>query len=247
MVSWQLEHQDLLVRLESEPSLLPLIHNVFNKVFSLLQLFKENGDVPVNGETLPDFVKRFEYITVNAFSSFLVNDSIVVKANTAQTKTLATLRNYKQFRSSERVFTRNVAHLLDLDSKKARNKKKVSNRLLEAIWDHPIFSLRNEDSAEYFLERRKGDSTSTSKGSSEKSKKKLIPKSKTVDNVVASAGGYAVGRVAGWASKNQSAEEIEQTIKKIEVEIEKYPEKPRDNSKVMRVLNELKQAREGGK
>lgn len=240
MVDWQLRHKDLLDRVEKEPSLLPLAHSVFNKVFSLLQLLKENGDVPVPSETLKDLIKRFEYITVNAFASFLVKGSVIVKANTAQTKTLEILRDYKAFKSSERVFTRNVSHLVGLDSRKAINKQDIRGLLIEAIWDHPIFNLLQNDETAYFLEKRTSSSSHTEKG---KEKKLPSPKSKMASRMADVAGGYGREYIAEWALRNLTTQDIDEAIKTIESEISKYPHTKSGKTKVMGVLNGLKLAK----
>lgn len=239
MSTWQKDNENLLRRLKSEPSLLPLMHNVFNKVFSLLQLFKESGKVPVSGETLPDFIKRFEYIAVNAFATFLVKDKVIVKANTAQTKRLETIRVPDEFERRDRVFTRNVSHLLDIKTKEPLVEEDLGSQLLAAVWGHPIFDLHEEDNAEYLLEKRKAD---TSKDSSEKELS-----SETVNEIVVLAGSHQSKAIAKWAIKNQGAEEIEIALEKIENEIGGFSDKPNNRTKVMKVVNGLKQASKSGK
>lgn len=144
MTLWQEKYQQVLDDLFIKPSLIPLLHSVFNKVFSQLHVLKEKGKVPAQNETLQSMVRRFEYITVNAFASFLIEEAVVVKANTAQTETVASLE-YSVFRSTDRVFGRNVAVLMDLKDKTARSDKGLGAQLLEAIWHHPIFDMYDKD------------------------------------------------------------------------------------------------------
>ncbi|WP_157447372.1 antiviral RADAR system adenosine triphosphatase RdrA [Catenovulum agarivorans] len=143
MVQWQEKYRNLLNVLGTSPSVLPLIHSVFNKVFTSLQLLRESAEIPYTGETLEDVVKRFEYITVNAFATFLVTDGLIVKANTAQKAKLETLRNHANFGSKDRVVVRNVRTLVDFNSKKAKDHDSYRSVLLEAVWNHPIFDATN--------------------------------------------------------------------------------------------------------
>lgn len=202
MVQWQVNNRDLLLDLNSKPSLLPLLHNVFNKVFSLLQLFKENTKIPVQGETLHDSILRFEYITVNAFSTFLVQNDVVVKANTAQTENLDTLRDYGAFKGSDRVFTRNVTQLLDLDTKKALDDRGGSAKLLEAIWSHPIFDLQIEDGAEYFLDKVSVKEAGGNIANATVSVRRVFSKSKAYSDLNTEVGGVSPKKISLWAKNN---------------------------------------------
>ncbi len=128
-------------RLESvvAVSLLPLLSAVFNKVFSqlnLVRLEKKN----FKNEHVTDFVKRFEYILVNAFATFL-KDGMVYKANIAMTKNSELFRESTEFISREHVFTRNVKELVSLKDKKATVEGDGRSLVLEAVWNHPIFSV----------------------------------------------------------------------------------------------------------
>jgi hypothetical protein len=154
MSEWQKKYAKLLAEFDQDHSLLPLLNSVFNKVFSQLHLFKENGKVPVEGETLTDMVRRFEFITVNAFATFLMNHSVVVKANTAQSTTLESIRDYAKFKSSDRVFFRNVSTLVDYDKKTALQDKGIIAQLLEAVWNHPIFDVYDPDKSDLMLYKK---------------------------------------------------------------------------------------------
>lgn len=123
-------------------SLLPLLSAVFNKVFSqlnLVRLEKKN----FKNEHVTDFVKRFEYILVNAFATFL-KDGMVYKANIAMTKNSELFRETSEFTSREHVFTRNVKELVNLKDKKATVEDDSRSLVLEAVWNHPIFSVLEE-------------------------------------------------------------------------------------------------------
>ncbi len=115
---------------------LPLIHAVFNKVFTQLSFVRKNAS-DFEDEHLTDMVRRFEYIVINAFATFLQPGNIY-KANIAQTKRSSSLREHVKFNDS--VLRRNTFGLVNYNTKKAASTS-IPSLLLEAIWNHPIFKL----------------------------------------------------------------------------------------------------------
>ncbi|GIU43730.1 hypothetical protein TUM4438_13290 [Shewanella sairae] len=151
LFEWATTHRNTLLLLEKE-SLIPLLHAVFNKVFTQLHLLRESHgklDNRLDKEHLSDSTRRFEYIVVNAFASFL-KKSHVVKSNVASSAALNTIRNHSKFIRTEHVFTRNVGSFVNLVTGIAHSAEQegdaegeIAGRLIAAIWDHPIFRANN--------------------------------------------------------------------------------------------------------
>lgn len=148
--NWTEKYSKTLSALRND-SLTPLLHAVFNKVFTQLHLLKISHK-NLKDEHLSDSVRRFEYITINAFASFLSSDG-TVKSNVASGAKVETIRNHSKFIKSEHVFTRNVKAFVDLTTGESLTNfepnisdSNIAEHLLEAIWDHPIFSCNNTKS-----------------------------------------------------------------------------------------------------
>lgn len=114
IVEWQksLKHQlpELNVAL-----LIPLLHSVFNKVFTQLSILRENSKkTNFDEEHLTSLTKRFQYIFINTVASFLKQDG-VVNANIALGAKTENVINYDKFRKQESVFTRNVEQYIGKD------------------------------------------------------------------------------------------------------------------------------------
>jgi hypothetical protein len=147
LATWSVKHSSILSELQRE-NLLPLLHAVFNKVFTQLHLLRVNHS-RLKDEHLSDSSRRFEYITINAFATFL-KKSGVVKANLASSAKSATIRNHSTFITKEHVFTRNVGVFVNLktgeydgDNNKDYFENVLAGKLIAAIWDHPIFSTNH--------------------------------------------------------------------------------------------------------
>jgi hypothetical protein len=147
LATWSVKHSIILSLLQRE-SLLPLLHAVFNKVFTQLHLLRINHN-KLEDEHLSDTARRFEYIVINAFATFL-KKSGVVKANLASSARSATIRNHSDFINKEHVFTRNVGVFVDLksgvyngDNNEDYFENPLAGKLIAAIWDHPIFSTNH--------------------------------------------------------------------------------------------------------
>lgn len=139
LVDWSMKYSQVCIGLQRE-SLIPLLHAVFNKVFTQLHLLRATHN-KLNDEHLTDSVRRFEYIVVNAFATFL-KKSGVVKSNVASAAQLKTIRNHSVFITKEHVFSRNVGDFVDLKTGVAFDTPdQLSCQIIEAIWEHPIFKL----------------------------------------------------------------------------------------------------------
>ncbi|MGI2172400.1 antiviral RADAR system adenosine triphosphatase RdrA [Shewanella sp. MF05960] len=148
--NWTEKYSKTLSALRND-SLTPLLHAVFNKVFTQLHLLKISHK-NLKDEHLSDSVRRFEYITINAFASFLSSDG-TVKSNVASGAKVETIRNHSKFIKSEHVFTRNVKDFVNLttgdslaNSESETPDISIAEHLLAAIWDHPIFRCNNTKS-----------------------------------------------------------------------------------------------------
>jgi hypothetical protein len=148
--NWTEKYSQVLSTLRND-SLIPLLHAVFNKVFTQLHLLKVDHKERAD-EHLSDSVRRFEYITINAFASFLSSDN-TVKSNVASGAKVETIRDHSEFIKREHVFTRNVKAFVDLTTGESLAnfepnipESNIAEHLLAAIWDHPIFSCNNTKS-----------------------------------------------------------------------------------------------------
>lgn len=136
MSKWEMQNAEWLNNLGQE-SLLPLIHSVFNKVFTQLHLMRADSKAIFIADYLSDVAKRFEYIVLNAFASFLKPQNII-KTNIARTNNVSTIRNESKLISSDNAYSGNVVNYLkNIDSSQVTNQQK----LLEAIKKHPLFTL----------------------------------------------------------------------------------------------------------
>ncbi|MFT6907516.1 MAG: hypothetical protein ACJAS1_004200 [Oleiphilaceae bacterium] len=260
LIIWQKKYAKLLGEFDQDHSLLPLLSSVFNKVFSQLHLFKEQGNVPAEGETLNSIVKRFEYITVNAFATFLIDDYVVVKANTAQSKKVKSISDDKKFKSSDRVFIRNVAKLVDFDSKTALPGKGKIAELIEAVWNHPIFDVYDSDQNDLTLQKTKvkplfdlkpevkplrsaiSMKEFTSIDTEELRDSHKLELNRLVDQIISEVGERKRINIAAKANDVFSVEEISVYVDLIEAAIEATSELFAKQSKVMQVRNGLLEA-----
>jgi hypothetical protein len=157
LVRWERSNTEFLSAI-GQASLLPLLHSVFNKVFTQLHLMRADSKNIFVDDYLSDVAKRFEYIVLNAFASFLKPDKIV-QTNIARTRHVSTIRNETKFTSSDNAYSGNVVGYL-------KNETPVEyveqQKLLEIIRDHPLFTLVGRESAPLFSllhsDKQKGSS-----------------------------------------------------------------------------------------
>ena len=126
-------------------NLIPLLYAVFNKVFTQLHIIRKKSFKLNEDEHLSDIAKRFEYLVINAFASFM-KDGIISHANPALTADVSTIRNEENFKKRDRVLTKNIEGLVIFDSKKEVKNDRIASLLLSAIWNHPLFKNNNVSS-----------------------------------------------------------------------------------------------------
>ncbi len=157
LIAWESTNSDLLGSI-GQSSLLPLLHSVFNKVFTQLHLMRADAASIFVNDYLSDAAKRFEYIVLNAFSSFL-KPSKVIKTNIARTSNAETIRKESTFTSSDNAYSGNViAYLKD----KSLGEYSQQQKLLDTIKTHPLFTLvGREDKPLFSLLLSDSDSSDT--------------------------------------------------------------------------------------
>ena len=124
-------------------NLIPLLHAVFNKVFTQLHIMRKKSFKLNEDEHLSDIAKRFEYLVINAFASFMKEEGIIIHANPALNAAVNTIREKSRFKSSDRILTKNIEGIVDFDTKKPEVNGGIESLLLSAIWNHPLFKNNN--------------------------------------------------------------------------------------------------------
>ena len=170
IVVWCEKNKERLTELQNK-NLIPLLHAVFNKVFTQLYIIRKKSFKLNEDEHLSDIAKRFEYLVINAFASFMKEDGIISHANPALTADVSTIRYEDNFKKRDRVLTKNISGLVDFDEIKEKKDKdkdkdkdneevnnddhkkeednnnddiKITSKLLSAIWKHPLFTKNDE-------------------------------------------------------------------------------------------------------
>jgi len=237
---WEDVHKDKLTEL-SDLSLIPLLHSVFNKVFTQLHILRTEISTTkkYSEEHLTDTARRFEYIVVNAFASFLQED-YVIQANVAIGAQVKTLRDHKSFMSVDRTLYRNLKGIVDdnVNVEDANTKGKnvtlinnISSTLLDIIWDHPIFVILNN-----------------SKETMVSPKFKFIPyvapvtskplKLVSLSNLQNKLGFSNAKKILKWANNNK--EEASDVYNRAQQELNASSHQLKENSAHERMLNALK-------
>ena len=142
IVAWCEKYKESLKGLQTK-NLIPLLHAVFNKVFTQLHIIRKKNFKLNEDEHLSYIVKRFEYLVINAFASFM-KDGIIIHANPALNAAVDTIREKSKFKSSDRILTKNIREIVDFDTKQPEVKDNIGSLLLSTIWNHPLFG-KNED------------------------------------------------------------------------------------------------------
>ena len=140
---WREMHEESLKGLQTK-NLIPLLHAVFNKVFTQLHIMRKKSFKLNEDEHLSDIAKRFEYLVINAFASFM-QGGIIIHANPALNAAVDTIREKSKFKSSDRILTKNIEGIVDFDTKKPEVNGGIESLLLSAIWNHPLF--KNNDAS----------------------------------------------------------------------------------------------------
>ncbi|HHR5913265.1 TPA: antiviral RADAR system adenosine triphosphatase RdrA [Providencia alcalifaciens] len=121
----------------NDKNLVPLLSLVFNKTFSQLNVLRSKIHT-LKDEHLSDLSKRFEYIFINAITSFM-REGNVVNTNVATSAMSSTVRNRDGFLQVDRTLSRNIAELNLLNDSPVPTKNYA--KLIKVIWEHPIFNL----------------------------------------------------------------------------------------------------------
>ncbi|UOE89836.1 hypothetical protein LTQ02_04820 [Vibrio splendidus] len=133
---WKSENKVLFNHIDGL-SLLPIFAKMFNQVFTQISFLKTKlTSGKYKEEHLSDFACRFEYIVNNA-ALIQMNDVKAVLANTAQTNNYNTLRNNKEFFSSDKTITRNISAVKNSEHENSE----VANLFYNALSTHPIFQM----------------------------------------------------------------------------------------------------------
>lgn len=146
IVDWCEKNKERLTELQNK-NLIPLLHAVFNKVFTQLHIIRKKSFKLNEDEHLSDIAKRFEYLVINAFASFMKEEGIISHANPALTADVSTISTEENFKKRDRVLTKNIEGLVIFDSKKEVKNDRIASLLLSAIWNHPLFKNNNVSSS----------------------------------------------------------------------------------------------------
>lgn len=128
---------------------IPLLSSIFNKVFTQINILRENVQdrKKFKDEHLFDLTKRFEYIFINALASF-VREGSVVNTNVATGAESARVRDVYSFIKYDRTLSRNISGIFKITDENpdrlTRISKKDYAKLLAVMWTHPIFELAND-------------------------------------------------------------------------------------------------------
>lgn len=151
IVNWEVKNKGELLAAQKQGLSLLLIC-VMNKVFTQLHLIRTSTGVKKNNfenDTIIDMVKRFEYILINAFATFL-KPAPVVQQNIALTKDLSNLRNTSLLARIDPSLRDNVVGYIGMRpsfDKKSKTYDPANcdekQKLLQIIWSHPLFELSN--------------------------------------------------------------------------------------------------------
>ncbi|HIE6600468.1 TPA: antiviral RADAR system adenosine triphosphatase RdrA [Proteus mirabilis] len=140
--NWCKENESNIKELKNH-NMIPLLTFTFNKVFSQLNTLRQNiltdkTSFKFQDEHLTDLSKRFEYIFINALTTFL-SEGTIVQTNVATGAKSSSVRNYQEFIKSDRTLSRNISDLHLFDDSILQTT--TSRLLIEIMWKHPIFKL----------------------------------------------------------------------------------------------------------
>ncbi len=132
-------------------NLIPLLSVLFNKVFSQLSVLRKNlvtDKKRFNDEHLSDLANRFEYIFINALTSFL-REGVIINTNVATGARSQSVRHFDEFNKYDRTLSRNLGYIMDLlreESESEKGSVKDKNvpdyaKLIVIMAEHPILSI----------------------------------------------------------------------------------------------------------
>ncbi|MCF2857010.1 hypothetical protein L1286_05995 [Pseudoalteromonas sp. SMS1] len=138
VLQWRQTHDAFFKSLDAE-KLVPIFSFIFNKSLTAFNSFKVNDFAKgssYQNEYLTDYVKRFEYMLINAAYSAMI-EGTAVQASVAVTKRQQTIRDPKEFSKYDRTLTRNIAML----ESQVPNTEDVKWLFIKALESHPLFTL----------------------------------------------------------------------------------------------------------
>lgn len=125
-------------------NLIPLNSMVFNKVFSQLNVLKLNllDKKKIKDEHLSDLARRFQYIYINALTTFL-KEGLIINANVATGARSDVVRKFSEFSKADRTLLRNISGVVSASGNRALTIELLSDsdyaKLIQAMWCNPLF------------------------------------------------------------------------------------------------------------
>jgi hypothetical protein len=159
IIEWENAFSSALIWAQ-EQGLTHLLSCVFNKVFTQLHVMRAEAGKIFKNDYLTHTAKRFEYLVINAFATFMKTGAVVLQ-NIAITENTATIQDAKEFARKDPSFRGNVIPFVGARPEKpcsdstwttlpvaddSNAGQQVENIfLLRAIWAHPLFDLVNDE------------------------------------------------------------------------------------------------------
>ncbi|SME95115.1 antiviral RADAR system adenosine triphosphatase RdrA [Desulfovibrio gilichinskyi] len=166
IADWELEHKDIIQPCQKK-GLTHLLLFVMNKVFTQMHLLKIGETIKGNHAT--HSARRFEYVLINAFASFMKEKPVVLQNVLTETSSeslkdidalftrSSTLRtNIKEYigvrkgDSFEEITTNKTSEDMIQDGVQVK-KLDTDQKLLRAIWLHPLFRAIDGKGPEFKL------------------------------------------------------------------------------------------------
>jgi hypothetical protein len=146
IISWCEEHQQKCEQVQGK-SLIPILNLVFNKVFEQINEFRlAFTPSKYASEDLRTLARRFEYMVINAFASF-INEGEVVRGKLAIGTDVSLFYDHAKFIQRDRSLIRNLQGLLKPEdgtlARESSYARAMFAPVLQALWEHPIFTLNN--------------------------------------------------------------------------------------------------------
>jgi len=135
-------------------NLIPLISMVFNKVFSQLNVLRMNllDRKKYKDEHLSDLARRFQYIYINALTTFL-KDGVIINANVSTGARSDVVRDFSEFSKADRTLLRNISGVVSVKNGNPIELNLLSKsdyaRLIINMWCNPIFAT--SETTEYLI------------------------------------------------------------------------------------------------
>lgn len=158
MICWESEYGEIIGKCRQE-GLTHLFVHVMNKIFTQLHVMKEKS--VFKDDTLFHAIARFEVVFINTIATF-INPNKVVLEDVARTKTLTSLENLSELfqrTSALRVNVKDFTGIKGTDDIELKGKDSdfsLEQKLLKAIWYHPLFEYNINELTAPFLSASSG-------------------------------------------------------------------------------------------